>query len=75
MTIIAANGDVLEATYADGLVLQGFPVVPIVDQLSFVDGGTGRFTHASGGVSEIGTFNFDTLQVNLEWSGSIAYRR
>lgn len=75
MTIVAANGDSLEAVYGDGLVLGGPPVAPIVDQITFVDGGTGRFAHASGGVSEVGTFDFITGQVNLDWSGRIAHGR
>jgi len=75
MTIVAANGDILQGVYGDGLVLGGPPVAPIVDQVTFVDGGTGRFAHASGGVSEVGTVDFTTFQIALKWSGTIAYGR
>ena len=75
MTIVAANGDELKAEYA-GWTLGGPPVAPITDELVFVDGGTGRFAHASGGATEVGTFDFTTGTVDLDWEGgTIAYGR
>lgn len=75
MVLVAANGDELHATYGDGVVLGGPPVAPIMDHATFVDGGTGRFAHASGGTIEVGVFDYITGQVHLDFTGTVDYGR
>jgi hypothetical protein len=78
LTLTAANGDVLEAVYFDGTSELADPVGPVfgfIDTFEFVDGGTGRFTFASGGGTETGFFNQGTGEWSLVMEGTIAYDR
>ena len=72
---IADNGDVLLGTYTNGVSLSGPPIVGFMDYITYVDGGTGRFTHASGGGPEIGSVNFNDLSFTVSMTGVIAYKK
>lgn len=74
-TLVAANGDVLRISYGDGVSLSGPPVVGFMDFFTFEDGGTGRFTFASGGGMEIGSVDFSTFMFELQMEGVIAYKK
>lgn len=73
LTITTANGDVLKGTYTNGVSLTPPPEIAFVDDFTFVDGGTGRFVHASGGGSEAGVFFFDTNEWYIHMDGVIVY--
>ena len=73
LTITAANGDVLMATYTNGVSLTPPPLIEFTDEFTFVDGGTGRFTEASGGGVEIGVFHFLDDVFELEMDGVVSY--
>jgi hypothetical protein len=75
ITITAANGDVLLAEYDDGISYPEDGLVVFMDNVTFVDGGTGRFTFASGSASERGTVNFTNFTFTTEISGVIDYSR
>lgn len=76
LTITGANGDVLMAEYGPG---ESFflpePLVGFQDGFTFVDGGTGRFAHASGSGWEHGSLNFDTGAFSLWMDGGINYHK
>ena len=74
-TITAANGDILKGTYTSGVSLTGPPVVEFTDVVTFVDGGTGRFEHASGGGHEAGVFNVVSNEWSIRIEGTIRYSR
>ena len=75
ITTIADNGDVLLGTYTDGVSLSPPPIIGFMDYFTFVDGGTGRFTNASGGGVEMGWVDFNDFSFTLHMSGEIAYKR
>ena len=79
LTLIAANGDVLKAIYEDGIA---YPLTPPAvgyeDTIVFVDGGTGRFTFASGEAYEVGSVNMPPLgdgALTAEMHGTILYSK
>jgi hypothetical protein len=74
-TTVADNGDVLLGTYTNGVSLSGPPIVGFMDYITYVDGGTGRFTHASGGGVEIGSVNFNDFSFTVSMTGVIAYKK
>lgn len=74
LTITAANGDVLVATYTNGASdLSTFPDIGFTDDFTFVDGGTGRFAEASGGGVEAGVADFNTDEFVVSMEGVISY--
>ncbi|MDJ0654076.1 MAG: hypothetical protein QNJ40_07990 [Xanthomonadales bacterium] len=75
LILIAANGDVLEGTYDDGMGLSGPPVIGFIDRFTFVDGGTGRFTFASGGGLESGFVDVTDFSFSIKMKGVINYSR
>jgi hypothetical protein len=75
LTMIAANGDVLRGTYADGASLSGPPDVQFQDFFTFVDGGTGRFATASGGGLEFGVVHLGDGSAAWRMEGVISYKR
>ena len=75
ITTIAANGDILMGTYTNGMSLPNPPIIGFMDYVTFVNGGTGRFTFASGGGVEMGTVDFNDFSFNLQMTGVIAYKR
>ncbi len=75
LMITADNGDVLMATYTSGMSLTPPPLIEFTDEVTFVDGGTGRFTHASGGALESGVFNFNTFEWSVYTEGTISYSK
>lgn len=73
LTITAANGDVLNATYTDGVSdLSTFPDIGFTDDFTFV-GGTGRFAEASGAGVESGVANFFTDEFVVHMEGVVSY--
>ncbi len=75
LTLVAANGDVLRISYGEGVSLSGPPVVEFMDYFTFEDGGTGRFTFASGGGVEFGSVDFTTYWFEIQMDGVIAYKK
>ena len=75
ITTIADNGDVLLGTYTNGVSLSPPPVIGFMDYVSFVDGGTGRFTYASGGGIEMGAVDFSDYSFTVQMTGVIAYKK
>jgi hypothetical protein len=74
LTLTAANGDQLRATYTNGVTdPTNFPILAFTDDFTFVDGGTGRFVEASGGGVEHGLFHWFTDEFSVEMSGTIVY--
>jgi hypothetical protein len=73
--LIAANGDVLLGTYTNGVSLSGPPIIGFMDIVTYVDGGTGRFTYASGGGIELGSVNFNDFSFTVNMTGVIAYKK
>ena len=73
LTIVAANGDILKATYTNGVSLTPPPLIGFSDDFTFVGGGTGRFASASGGGTEIGVFDFTTHEFSVRMEGWISY--
>ena len=74
--LYAANGDMLYATYDDGTSLPP-PDIQFTDLFTFHDGGTGRFSFASGHGIEMGTVDLGSLppSFTLEMAGVISYKR
>jgi hypothetical protein len=75
LTLTAANGDVLFATYTNGVSFTGPPVIEFADYFTFEDGGTGRFTFATGGGVEAGSVDVRTNEFTLRMEGVIAYSK
>ncbi|MDH3305895.1 MAG: hypothetical protein OEO77_00035 [Acidimicrobiia bacterium] len=73
LTMTADNGDVLKATYRDGVSLSGPPLIGFADYFTFTDGGSGRFVSASGGGVEQGVLNFTTGAFSVYMEGTIVY--
>lgn len=73
LTITAANGAILKGTYTDGVSTAPPPVTGFRDDFAFVDGGTGRFAFASGGGTEVGLFDLNTLDTSVYMEGVISY--
>lgn len=73
LTITAANGDVLMATYTNGVSLTPPPLIDFRDDFTFVNGGTGHFVAASGGGTETGVFNFASNEWSVHMEGVIVY--
>jgi hypothetical protein len=75
ITTSADNGDILMATYTNGMSLSPPPVIGFMDYVTFIDGGTGRFSFASGGGIEMGTTDLGDGSFTLQITGVIAYSR
>lgn len=75
ITTIADNGDVLLGTYTDGTSLSPPPLIGFMDFVTFVNGGTGRFTFASGEGVEMGVVDFNDFSATLQVRGVIAYKK
>jgi hypothetical protein len=75
ITTTADNGDVLLGTYTDGISFPSGDLIGFMDHFTFVDGGTGRFSFASGGGVETGAVNFDDFSFTLQMTGVIAYKK
>lgn len=73
LTLIAANGDELRATYMGTLTPSATPPIYKIDGTYNITGGTGRFTNASGTGSVGGLENIQTGQGTLELKGVISY--
>jgi hypothetical protein len=75
LTMIADNGDILYGTYTNGISLSDPPVVGFTDDFTFHDGGTGRFTFASGGGIDLGSVDFNDFSFTMQMTGVIAYKK
>ena len=75
LTMVAANGDTLTGTYTDGESLSPPPVIGFMDYFTFTNGGTGRFTFASGGGVEVGVVDLGDGSFTLQMEGVISYSR
>lgn len=74
LTLTAANGDKLTASYYGSLlpVPGSNPVLHAINGSFAVTGGTGRFTHARGGGSLQGSQDLTTLQGRYEVQGMLS---
>jgi hypothetical protein len=75
LTMEAANGDILTGTYAGGVSLSPPPLIGFTDDFTFTDGGTGRFTFASGGGVEEGSVDLSDGSFTVQMEGVISYSR
>ena len=75
ITTVADNGDILLGTYTNGVSLSPPPLIGFMDYFTFVDGGTGRFTFASGGGVEMGVVDFNDFSFTVQMTGVIAYKK
>ena len=79
LTYVAANGDVLEETYGNGVVSVMDPPLMCIDTVVGFVGGTGRFANATGTAVERGCFsllepNLPALNdLRISTHGTIAY--
>lgn len=73
LTIVAANGDELRATYHGTLVPSPLPPFSTINGSYTITGGTGRFSGATGGGTLGGTENLLTGQGRLTLSGTLSY--
>ena len=73
LTLVAANGDELRATYSGTLNPTAVPPVYAITGVYQITGGTGRFTNASGSGRLGGIENLQTGQGQLSLDGTISY--
>jgi hypothetical protein len=71
--LTAANGDILVGTYTNGVPIAPPPVIGFMEFSTFHDGGTGRFTFASGNGVDIGSFNTADGSIMIQMTGVISY--
>ncbi len=75
LSFYAANGDMLSATYYNGVSLSPPPVVEFIETVEFNDNGTGRFSNASGFATDFGTVDFRDNSIRVDTVGRISYHR
>jgi hypothetical protein len=73
IVFVSANGDELRGTYHSGTFGMLSATVVWFQDTIVLSGGTGRFTNATGGGSEVGTFDLATGVIELELDGWISY--
>ena len=73
LTLVAANGDELRATYSGTLNPTAVPPIYAITGTYQITGGTGRFTGASGSGRLGGIENLQTGQGQLSLDGTISY--
>ena len=71
--LTAANGDILIGTYTNGVSISPPPIIGFMEVSAFHDGGTGRFTFASGNGVDIGSLNTGDGSITMQITGVIAY--
>ena len=71
--LIADNGDILLGTYTNGVSISPPPIIGFMEVSTFHDGGTGRFTFASGNGVDIGSFDTRDGSITLQITGVISY--
>ena len=71
--LTADNGDILIGTYTNGVSLSPPPNASFMEDTKFHNGGTGRFSFASGGGIDIGAFNAVDGSITIQMIGVIAY--
>jgi hypothetical protein len=75
LMLTADNGDMLLATYDDGISTSPPPLIGFKEHLTFIDGGTGRFTFASGNGIDIGTFDPVEGIITIQTVAEIRYSK
>lgn len=73
IVFVGANGDQVWGTYHSGTFGMLSPTVVWFQDTVVLAGGTGRFANATGGGSEVGTFDLATGVIELELNGWISY--
>ena len=73
--LTADNGDILLGTYTNGWSLSPPPVIGFMEDSAFHDGGTGRFTFASGNAMDIGSLNVLDGSITMQMTGVIDYSK
>ena len=73
LSLIAANGDVLQAVYSGSLTPSATPPIYVINGTYRITGGTGRFSGASGSGTVGGFENLQTTQSQLVLTGTISY--
>ena len=71
--LTAANGDILNGTYTNGVSISPPPIIGFMEVSAFHDGGTGRFTFASGNAVDMGSLNTGDGSIMMQMTGRIAY--
>jgi hypothetical protein len=71
--LTADNGDILMGAYTNGVPIAPPPIIGFMEFSTFHDGGTGRFTFASGNGVDIGSFNTVDGSITMQMTGVIAY--
>lgn len=71
--LTADNGDILLGSYTDGVSISPPPIIGFMEVSTFHNGGTGRFTFASGSGVDIGSFNTADGSITMQITGVIAY--
>ena len=75
LELTAANGAILTGTYMGFTTLAEPPMFYFMDFFTFEDGGTGRFSFASGEGIDLGSANFDDGSFTIQMTGVISYRK
>jgi hypothetical protein len=73
--LTADNGDILIGTYTNGVSTSPPPIIGFMEDSAFQNGGTGRFTFASGNAVDIGSFNTGNGSITIQMIGVIAYSK
>jgi len=73
IVFVSANGDELRGTYHSGTFGMLSATVVWFQDTIVLSGGTGRFASATGGGSDVGTFDLATGVIELELDGWISY--
>ncbi len=71
--LTADNGDILIGTYTNGVSISPPPVIGFMEASTFHNGGTGRFTFASGNAVDMGWLDTGDGSITMQMSGVIAY--
>ena len=64
--LTADNGDILLGSYTNGVSISPPPIIGFMEASSFHNGGTGRFTYASGNGIDIGSFNTGDGSITMQ---------
>ena len=75
LELTAANGAILTGTYWGYTTLAEPPMFYFMDFFKFEDGGTGRFSYASGEGIDLGSVNFADGSFTIQMTGEISYSK
>ena len=71
--LTADNGDILIGSYTNGVSISPPPIIGFMEDSEFHNGGTSRFTFASGEAVDMGLFNTENGSITMQVRGEIAY--